>query len=95
VEINNDWLSLEDNLISQVFRRGTPSTVLSEEAKKHNIPFLALVLFVSEGDNRMDGIMMAHHLNQFLLVSDTGKWTPPHSWDRIFNTTPYDRILFM
>jgi len=95
VEVHKDWLSLEDDLVSQVFRCGTPSTVLRDEAKKSNIPFLALILFVSEGDNRMDGIIMAHHLNQFLLVSDTGKWTPPLSWDRIYNTAPYDRILFM
>jgi len=69
--------------------------VLWEEAKKGGIPFLALVLFVSEGDNRIDGITMSHHLNQFLAFSDTGKWMPPRSWDRIFNTSPYDRILFM
>lgn len=101
------WTALEEDF-QEPFKKGTSSYQLLAEAEKvsdvahsilnltqESIPLLCLILFVSEGDNRGDGVQMAHHVNEFLRFSENGNWVIPKCWEKIFNTSPYDKILFM
>lgn len=47
---------------------------------------LALITFVSEGDNRFDALQLASSLNRVLNVKPDCEWKFPPSWNMLFGT---------
>lgn len=68
--INKKWIPYEGET---PFKRGTTTSLLLSECEKQSIPLLVPILFVSEGDNRSDGVQLAHHVNEYLQLSENGR----------------------
>eukprot|EP00732_Lithocolla_globosa_P004248 Lithocolla_globosa_v1_NODE_3811_length_1574_cov_5.762344.p1 type:complete len:264 gc:universal NODE_3811_length_1574_cov_5.762344:1415-624(-) len=77
--------------------RGTGiAKMMCGRCQQLDVPFLALFLFTTDGDNLMDGVTMANLLHTLLQfsVEDGFSWVPPPSWSNLFGPGIRDDELY-
>jgi len=87
---------LEATSFDVVFKKGSVTEGIFEECKQSLLAFLALALFVAEGDNIPDSVTLCEWVNKYLNIIDTPgpiEWKQPNSWNLI-QGTPVDASLF-